>query len=276
MSAEIIYDMSREAYDAMTDRANWSTLKHLQKSPQHYRAALQAPPKDTDARRLGRVRHLALIEPEKYATDVAVWEGDKRTKAWKEFQAANAGKEIITADEGEEIARLCEAIRRHSIASAYLEGARAEVTCLWRHAVEGFAGMSGFAVDCKARLDLLQTDVAIIDIKGTRDASPASFGRDSFNFGYFIQAAMYVDAVAACTGAVLPYVIVAAEHSAPYAVQPYRLPEALLERGRMEYRALLARLALCRRENQWGGYSDGELLLELPRWAYLESGGDLG
>ncbi len=98
-----------------------------------------------------------------------------------------------------------------------------------------------------------------------------AFGRAALNFEYHAQAAFYVDAVEAATGRRLPYIIVAAELSPPCIVQVYRLPEYVLAAGRDHYRSLLSRLSECRREDRWGGYSDEEIDLELPRWSGIEA-----
>lgn len=272
--SELIYDLPREKYDAMTERVNWSTLKYLAKSPAHYKVALNGTP-DTPFRKLGRVRHVLILEPEKLAESVAVFDGAKTAKkAWAEFQAANVGKDCITLEELEECQAIADAIRRHDIAMQYLEGARCEVTALWRHEVSGFEAVPGYAVDCRARIDIV-SPMGLVDIKTTRDASPSASGffRDSYNYKHHTQSAFYSDGYAAA-GKVepLPSVVIAAETFAPYCVQVYDVPEMLVETGRMEYRGLLSRLALCRREGKWPGYSTGKLSLELPRWAYNAEG----
>ena len=69
------------------------------------------------------------------------------------------------------------------------------------------------------------------------------------------------------TGVRLPVVIVAVEAAAPHVVQVYRVEEDLLELGRERYELLLAQLRVYREANKWPGYSEGEMRLELPRWA---------
>lgn len=262
----IIPDMPREAYD-LAEGANWSRIKYLAKSPAHYRAEMdRTEDADTTARRLGRVRHIATLEPQRYGDSVAVWRGgDRRAKGYKEFAADNASREVVTLEEHEECMALATSVREHPIASKYL-GGRSEVSLFWSYSVPGFETVAGYTVQCKARLDLESDVRALVDLKTTRDASPIGFGRECHNYGAIGQAAMYVDGYEAVTGKRLPYVVIAAENVAPYVVQVYRVPEVLLEQGRQEYRRYLATLALCRREERWPGYSESELELELPRW----------
>ena len=83
----------------------------------------------------------------------------------------------------------------------------------------------------------------------------------------YVQAAMYVDGVEAVTGKRLPYLVLAVENTAPFVSQVYAVPDALLERGRREYRDWLGALAACREHKVWPGYATGPVELVLPKWA---------
>jgi hypothetical protein len=274
-AGEVIHKMAREKYDRLR-RLNFSKLKHMKKSPFHYQHEELAPPNvedDTDARKLGRAVHLAVLEPQEFGSRVAVWDGGRRAgKEWEKFCAANEGLEILR-QEDYRIARAVQAaVRSSPAAQKYLEGGGSrEATVLWNHVVPAVGGLPGFSRECKGRVDLL-TDTHIIDLKTSRDISPEKFGRDSFAFSYHVQAAYYVDGVKAATGRELPYVILAVENSEPYAVQPYIVPPDILDLGREEYRAWMGRLQICEGENRWPGYADGELELTLPRWARPSDG----
>lgn len=263
--------MTREQYDALVGRENWSRLKNLGRSPAHYRHALLEPREDTSALRNGRANHVAIFEPEKFASLVSVWDGGRRQgKAWDSFCDANIGKDILTKSEYDLLLGMQRAVRQHPVASRYLRHGQAEVSILWTYATESVQGLPGLRIPCKSRLDYLAADW-ILDLKTCRDASPMAFGRSAFNLEYHAQAAYYVDAVEERTGRRLPYFIVAAELSPPCVVQVYQLPEHVLSAGRDHHRSLLYRLDECRREDRWGGYSDEEMDLELPRWSGIET-----
>lgn len=262
----VVFDMPRAEYDRLP-RANFSKLKVLAKSPRHYWHALTEDTPDTNARKLGRVRHIAALEPEKFAQEVAIWRGGRRAgKEWGAFCDANDGREIITEEEAHEVNLAASAVRADRDAAALLHGGRAEVSVLWTHREPSVGGLAGFSIDCKARLDLLCPE-RIVDLKFVKDASPEGFARATWNYRHHTQGAVYVDGVAAATGKRLPYFIIAAEVAPPYVVQVYEVPERLLDVGREEYRALLQRLHDCRAENRWPGYADGPLELALPGWA---------
>lgn len=266
--------MTRAQYDALA-RTNFSTLKHIGRSPLHFRAQeLRLDETDTNARKLGRVRHLAIFEPEQFKAEVAVWRGGaRRGKEWGAFEDAHPDKEIITESEYEAIVVLAHAVRSDATAAKYLQGGRSEVSVLWTQTAPALGGVPGYRFDCKGRLDFVGAR-AIVDLKSCKDASPPAFGRHVWNYKAHVQAAWYSDGYFAATGQRLPYVLIAVESAAPFAVQVYRVPEPIIELGRDEYRGWLDRLNFCRTENQWPGYADAELDLELPTWAMPSEGED--
>src|SRR6266446_6430909 len=127
-----LHELRREDYDSLQDRINFSTLRLMGRSPSHYRHALLEPRADTDAMKLGRVTHLAVLEPEKFRRSIAVWDGGRRAgKDYEAFAAKNQDRELLTEDEFAECTALQAAVRAHSIASRYISGGKSEVTILW-------------------------------------------------------------------------------------------------------------------------------------------------
>lgn len=256
--------LSREDYDAITDRANYSTIKHLHRSPAHYRHAVTTrEDRDTAAMQIGRITHLAIFEPERFDREIAIWDGgQRRGKAWDAFREEHEGKELVRRQDVDSVLRLAESIRSHPDVAAHLAQGEPEVTALWTDPATG--------VECKARLDWIAATGVILDLKTTRDAFSDSFERDAYRLQYHVQAAFYSDAVRALTGADMPFVIIAAENTAPYVVQPYILTEEALDAGRRLYRQWLHTLVACRKTDNWPGYSSEPLPLCLPKWAERE------
>lgn len=262
----ILPGLSREDYDRV-QAVNWSSLKLLGKSPLHYRHNLLEQRADTDAMRMGRAVHLAVLEPERFGAECVLWSGGRRAgKEWEAFQAHHAGRNILKPDEFDECLAIQKAARADATAAKYLEGGKGEVSMMWTRTVEAVGGLPGYSVPCKGRVDFLSDLGCIVDMKTTRDASPGAFARQCWNLGYHAQAAFYADGHRTITGKPTPFVVVAVESAAPYAVQVYRVPEDVLEAGREHYRTLLDRLQMCRTESRWPGYADGELDLALPQW----------
>lgn len=262
-----VESLSRAEYDALADRVNWSSLKHMARSPAHYRQSKATPYEDTDAKLRGRIAHLAVLEPHRLSVETAVWDGGaRRGKDWEAFKSANLGKELVTASMFAECLAMSDAVRSDATARAYLGAGLAEVSMLWAHEVRSMGGLTGYRFECKGRMDFVSEAGAIVDLKTARDASPSGFGREAARLLYHGQAAFYVDGYKSATGRELPFKIIAVEAEPPYVVQVYALTDEQLGLGRELYRSLLDRLNLCRVERRWGGYVDGETPLALPGW----------
>lgn len=263
----------REEYDRI-DRLNWSLLKHIGKSPAHFRAAqLERETKDTDSLKLGRAVHVIALEPDRFFSTFAVWDGGtRRGKEWDKFKEKNEGLELIREEEYQLAKALAEAARSHEHAAKYLRDGTAEATMLWTTRDE-----NGVEFQCKGRTDFATNAGALVDLKTTRDASPEAFARQCWDMEYAAQAAFYVDGCAAAKGIEPnPFIIVAVEKDAPHVVQVYRIPEHILEMGRDTYRKHLSRLATCRALGRWPAYSDGELELTLPSWMEQDNTAGMG
>lgn len=262
-----IHDVPRKHYDEI-EAVNFSTLKHLGRSPAHYLHALQHPQEDTDALILGRAIHIAVFEPARFKATHVRWEGGRRQgKEWEAFKSEFRSRTILRDEDYKHCLDIAEAARRDATARRYLTGGRGEVTMIWDHERPALETLPGWSIGCKGRVDFLSEAEAICDLKSTRDASPVAFGRQVWNLGYYVQAAWYVDGHEAATGRRWPFVVVAVEKSPPHIGQVYRLTDEQLELGRQTYRAWLDQLRICREESRYPGYADGELDLELPRWA---------
>jgi hypothetical protein len=261
--------VNRSDYDAIKGRVNFSSLKHMADSPAHYRWHLLNPEdKDTDAMRLGSVTHIATLEPVRLETDVAVWTGGRRAgKEWDAFEAQARGKCIVTSEQMDRAMAMAIAVRHDPIAAAYLKAGKAEVSLTWTAAAPAIAGVPGYAIDCKGRLDWLG-ESAVVELKTCRDASPDALAKAALDGHWHVQLAWYHDAAMREAGRSLPCKVIAVESEAPHVVTVLDVPAALIERGRRTYRDWLAALALCREADVWPGYVVGETELVLPKWAH--------
>lgn len=263
--ADGLHDLTDAEYNAV-DRLRWSHLKLTERAPLLTRRALDGADRgDSDALKMGRAVDCAVFTPELMDARVVVWDGGVRKGAeWTAFKALHAGLDILTRSEIEEVEALAAAVRNDPHAARYLEDGTAQQSVLWTAA-------DGEPVECKSKLDFLSARSVIADLKSARDASPGAFGRAAAQYGYHGQAAFYHEAVFAVTGERMPVVLIAVEKSEPYMVATYRVPEDVLEAGRVKYRNLLNLYRMCRETNIWPGYClDSELTLTLPGWATNE------
>lgn len=252
-----VYFLEREPYDRLP-RVNWSKLKLIDISPAHYRQALLEPFEDSDPKKLGRVCHLAVFEPEQFQARCVVWRGKARRGVdWEAFLEEHPDDEILTEYQHETALQVGRAVRSSAMAAPFISGGKGEVTLLWR---------SG-DVDCKSRLDFVSEAGAIADLKTVNrlgGAKPETFGWTCKNMKYLTQAAFYRRAYQSVTGKLLPYYLIAAETMAPYAVQVYQLSNAQLDEGEKHFEQLLQLYRGCRERSSWPQYSDAVLPLEMP------------
>lgn len=258
-------DISNEAYHADRSCVSVSGLKKLLQTGAHFRAYLDGPRKETPTQMFGTAAHARVLEPLRFPQIYAVAPtGDRRTKEFKEFKAANDAKKILTVDEAEALERITVEVFRHTSAATLLKGGLKEVTIVWQDPETG--------VWLKIRPDCLSIDFATgicLDLKTTDDASAPAFVRQCKKLHYDLQAAVYLEGLRIVFGRDFDFAFLAAEDSEPHGVALYGAPEEMLESGRRKFRRALARLVECRQSNRWPGYQpDGDYeVLEWPRWA---------
>lgn len=260
----------RDLYDAMA-RVNFSALKHMARSPAHYRHYLLTKPEDTDPKRLGRAVHLATLEPERFRETVAVWDGGaRRGKDFERFCEEHEGKELLTEHQHETALAVQKAVRSDATAMKYLSNGHGEVTMLATRTAG--AGKDATKLLLKGRIDFDGAN-AIADLKSTFDASISAFGRQAFSMSYEAQSAWYSDLYFQITGIRKEYVLVAVESAPPHVVQVYRMTDQVLQLGREKYQGWLDRLAFCTANSVWPTYFEGELDLQPPAWMTSGDGG---
>ena len=265
------HDAGREAYVAIPGM-NWSTLKHMARSPKHFQFRLKHPEPEKPAYKVGRAFHCALLEPatftERYVVEPDF--GDLRTKAGKARRDAwhPEGREPLSQDDMKTILAMAAAVREHKVARALLDVIVPEKTIEWKDEETGLA--------CKARLDMLGPDF-LADVKTSRDPAPHAFARDASTHMYHGQAAFYFDGARTLglipKDADPPFLIVP-EKEEPYDVVVMRLHRNLaLAPGRALYRRLLRRFLECEAAGWWPGLAPELKILELPPWAIDGDGG---
>lgn len=254
-----------EQYHAL-DAASNSRLTELKRSPKHMRYAVEFG-NDTDAKARGDCAHAALLQPERFAAEYAIGPHVKlNTKAgkdeWEAFAADNAGKTLIRGAEGAKVLGIREAVWAHPQARKLLEAAgETELSVVWDDPATG--------VRCKMRADhIAEKWSTVVDVKTTRDAAPDAFARAACQYGYFRQAAFYLDGLARSGRSYERFAIIAVESEPPHGVIVYQVRDEALVRGAAELKPLLARYARCEQRGEWKGYDEDIQWLDMPEWAY--------
>ncbi len=278
----LVHGLSNEAYHAAPGVSK-SGLDRLARSPAHYQAYLDEERKETPALRFGRLIHAAILEPDALMLATVPADAPPRPTSrqinakksspdsvaaiewWREFDEANAGCTVVSAAEGEQIRRIQDSIYRHTTARELLESPGHSEVSAWFYDQDR-DGATGEL--CRCRPDRLMEDGDILDLKSCEDASQAGFAKSAAKYRYHVQAAFYLDGMAATIGHKdKNFGFIAFEKEAPFAVAVYVLRPQDVEIGREEYRRNLATLAQCKINRQWPGYPDKIQYLSLPGWA---------
>lgn len=250
----------RVDYDKI-DGLRWSRLKALRISPLQFQHELENERDDARHFRIGRAMHALILEPEHFERDFAVYEGQRRGKAWEAFELANAGRDVITEAEAIAATGMAKAVRTHPIASKHLVTGTAEQVLTWIDADTG--------VKCKARVDMRNGH--LVELKSAADIDPSRWPAQCARFGYFGQLAFYHDGVlASCgydEGHELDPTQIVVQSDAPHDVVVYRVPPTTIELGRREYKRCLRRYVECRESGKWPGIgANEERTLVPPAW----------
>lgn len=254
VSGEIIHDLPAEIYFKRPGLSA-SALVHGVKSMKHMRYYLTNPTEPTSAMRWGSLCHSAILEPERFERDIAVFEGEsKRGKAWTEFCETNAGKEIVTVAESAQLAEMIEAVHGRADAKALLTEGQREVSAFWRTEEYGVA---------KGRLDIL-SDNSVCDLKTTGDIS--RFQNTAAQLLINVRVGWYQLGVREITGKLLPVYIISVEQNAPFDVRVWEYDSEALALGRDIAIKTAKRYRECCAAGRYPGVCEDIQTLRLPEW----------
>lgn len=231
----------------LSDPVHFSTLKHMAKSPKHYRASVLQPTEPTAAMRLGSAIHAVHL-----GAPYVIWHAERRANAWKEFRDAHAAKTARVEDGGQVVEMILseaeyqralwcsQALHDHPEARRLLEGQREVVR-------EGFLLGRHIA----GRVDVIG-DGFVSELKSCSDAHPVRFQYGARRLGYHAQLAWYRDMIG-CPD--WPAFVVTVETKPPWDVVVHELTQAQLAEGRKCYRLWMEQLLQCEASDAWPGYS---------------------
>lgn len=249
------------------DALSASGCKLILKSPAHYKADREIKREPTKAMVMGTIFHSLVLMPHEnpeYAVQRQPWT-TKEGKAEKEH-LQSLGVPIISEKEESAILAMRDAIYQHRMVVEMLDEARA-YTIAPESAIYWSGGIAQVAMKCKP--DAVTED-AILDLKTCFDASPDGFSRQIAQFGYAIQAAMYIDGVYHETGTKKKFRFIAIEKEPPYAIGVYELDAASILTGEAKRQRAAVIYGRCRSNDTWPSYEPVIKTLSLPNWAHDE------
>ncbi len=231
-----------------------SDLKRIGQSPAHYKAATETAGSHIDR---GSAVHSVLLGGQHVTYyDRTTDDGKaapRRGQHWEAFKAAHPDSLILTRAEVEQVDGMVQAVRACPEAMRVLDGVK-EQTMRWD--IQGRA--------CRGTPDV-RCDQYITELKTTRSSDPRRFMWDALKLGYHAQLAWYLDgALKARVGTPDVAYVVAVESAAPYVVTVFRATERALEMGRRTYRSWFERLLNCEATDEWPGYVQTVVELDVP------------
>lgn len=241
-------------------------LKHMIKSPQHFRYWKDHEQESTPALIFGRAVHKYVLEKDDFFNEFAVDPLiDRRTKEgkakWLLFQDENEQKDIISADDFQKIQEMREALYATPFAKQLLSGEK-ELSFFFNDVETGLI--------IKCRPDCLTTigdTHVLIDYKSTTDASSEAFMRSAINLNYDMQLAQYKEIMDKTTGFEHSVIFIAQEKTPPYVVNILEANEYFLKSGYDMFRTYLNLYKECLESGNWYGLVNGEInSLGLPNW----------
>ena len=238
-----------------------SDLWLMNRSPAHFRYAMDNPREETPALTFGSAMHKYLLEKDRFEEDFAVAPAlDRRTKQGKEDYAAFVsglnGQAVITADEFGQIKLMAEAVWSHPAARPYLDGEHEKIYT-WIDSQTDEA--------CKCKVDSITTlngERYIADYKTTDSCQDGHFESTGRKYGYQFQAGMYTEGVFVNELKDVRFVFIAQEKKPPYAVRVYYCDKGYVNQGYDKFRELIGLYHECRVNDAWPGYEEAELLEE--------------
>ena len=251
--------MNDREYDAMNGIRR-SDLWWMEKTPAHFRYHMDNKEPQTPALLFGSAAHKYILEHHEFYEEYAVVpQVDRRTKAGKEiietFKHDHQNQTWIDHDDMMEISQMREALYGNAEIAQILNAEhRTEVPFIW------IDDETGEICKCKADIITELDGVPyVIDYKTTISCEDGSFERSAHKYGYFFQAAFYLEGINKCTMEEHRFAFIAQEKTPPYLPRLWRCNDSYIEQGRVKFRELLNEYHWCKEHNEWKGYDEGYL-----------------
>lgn len=240
---------------------HYSTLKHMARSPAHYLHAATTDFVPTAGMRLGTLVHRAVLGAveDDWGHPIVMYDGERKGGVWRDFKLAHPGDEIFTTSELEDAEPIARAVLADPVAAPLLLEGERERHIAWK--------IGDRAVS--SRPDVRHAS-RIVDLKTTTDASIRTFARQAVRMLYHAQLSFYLDADNAIGGTATEAYLVVVEVEPPYGVTCMRVSDALLDVGRRCVASWLETLRLCEAADQWPGYAQAVVDLDMPSWMQEE------
>lgn len=264
-----VHELPEHVYHAHPYSLSQSGAKKLLPSscPARFKWERDHPSPPTEAMEIGTAAHKLVlgIGPDLFEVPFDSW---RKKEANELADAARArGAVPLLSKDMRTVEAMAEALAAHPVAKALLnqDAGTPEASLFWPDSETDvlLRARFDFLPDAGARARLL-----VGDYKTCQSAHPGKFAKSAYDYGYFQQAAWYLDGCIALGLAQDPaFLFIAQEKTPPYLVTVFEPDADALLYGRLKNREAIDLYAACVAEDSWPGYADDVELLTLPRWA---------
>ena len=272
----IFENIPENAYHADRGSLSVSGAKKLipPSCPAKFRWEQDNPPESNPVFDFGRIAHglvlgvggeCVVLDPAVHGLkkDGTVADSPRATATWKdaEAEARAAGLTPVHVDDYRTAKQMADAVRKHPEAAAILAAGKPEQSL---YATDPETG-----VQLRGRVDWIRPDGEIDDYKTSSTANPDELERKFYTYGYFMQAAWYMDLAITLGITETPrFRFIVQEKTPPFLVSVIEYdPEDIIE-GRRRNRIAINTYAECMSSGVWPGYGIGTHTIRLPRWAF--------
>lgn len=248
------------------DAINASIIKCGRKSMLAMRHAQLHSVEPTTSMAFGTLVHMMLLEQERFADEVVVYDGVKRGKDWESFSLANEKNTIVSRDLFNSLVSVEKSVSANNTALSLLSGSgKNELTLTWDDPIYGSA---------KARFDRWKDDT-IIDIKTCADLS--TFNAQFVRMGYDVQFGWYREGAEKALGKKhAKAIVIAIENKEPFDVAVFAVPESAIQKGREDAIRIASDFNSCKDAGVYpGAFADALNIMQMPAWYEGPSDADL-
>lgn len=243
-----IQNLNDQQY-ASIDAINFSSFKHFLKSPLHYKNYLKSKQEETDAMRLGRAIHCAVLTPHLFLDMFAVAPMlDKRRtedkRIWNEFKEQNAGKTIISHDDISIVLGIQEQFKLNPYFK-FLNNDKCYI--------EQVVTSNLFGVEIKGRVDLYDPKSnTLYDVKSiSKTPTVKNCNRAIEDSFYYVQAYFYAHSIKEIFGKWPTYTLAFVEKEEPFSIGHVTLSDLWFNKARITLEKELHRFQNCVIADLW-------------------------
>ncbi len=216
----------------------------------------------TEAKHFGKILDKAVTEPEKFRERYVVQPYRKNSNAYKDWiKDLDPDVIILKQKEAEHIEGMVKSLLAHPGASKLLSNCVRQACGYYQHEDGNWTMF---------RPDLIKESNSLpLDIKTTADARQHKFESQMFEYGYDIQASVYIDGINKIYGTNHQKMgLIIIEKKPPYLVALREVNQAAMDLGRRRYEMMRRWFLHCKKNNDWPGYGNRAKPIGVPNWAY--------